>query len=90
MKNVKKIKENSQTLGPSNALVSVWRKDVLFNLYFFLIRCYGKWIRQICNFGLGDLPRLESSSCLTANKFNLDVDPLAAVCQAQKISIMGN
>ena len=43
------------------------------------IPCKGKWIHAVCNFGVGDLDRIQASSCLFANKFNLDVDKNAAV-----------
>ncbi|TRY62038.1 hypothetical protein TCAL_09529, partial [Tigriopus californicus] len=40
--------------------------------------CSGKNIRGVCNFGLGDLSELHKNrNCLFANKFNLQVDPLA-------------
>ena len=39
-----------------------------------IVDCKGKFIRQVCNFGVGDLSRVQASSCLFANKFNLDVD----------------
>ncbi|TRY81092.1 hypothetical protein TCAL_13643 [Tigriopus californicus] len=40
--------------------------------------CKGKNVREVCNFGLEDLPRLHQNEyCLFANKFNLDVDPIA-------------
>ena len=41
--------------------------------------CKGKWIRGVCNFGVGDLHRVQASPCLFANKFNFDVDKNAAV-----------
>jgi hypothetical protein len=48
-----------------------------------------KVIRAICHFGTADLPRLRKEAaakrCLTANKFDLDVDAVAVVCQARDI-----
>ena len=41
--------------------------------------CKGSWIRWVCNFGTRDLDRVQSSACLFANKFNLDVDKKAAL-----------
>jgi hypothetical protein len=46
--------------------------------------------RNICNFGTADLPALRrevsEKRILMANKFNLDVDPVAVViCQAKNI-----
>ena len=41
--------------------------------------CKGRFIRQVCNFGVGDLDRIQSSACLFANKFNLDVDKKATL-----------
>ncbi|XP_059097770.1 beta-1,3-galactosyl-O-glycosyl-glycoprotein beta-1,6-N-acetylglucosaminyltransferase 4-like [Tigriopus californicus] len=46
--------------------------------WWFDHNCKGKNVREICNFGLEDLPRLHQNEyCLFANKFNLDVDPIA-------------
>ena len=46
--------------------------------------CFGKYIRQICNFGLHDLAMLrkksERGSFLVANKFNLEVNVRAPYC----------
>ena len=44
-------------------------------------RCAGVTIRGVCNLGVGDLESATNSECYTANKFNLDVDPMAIVCQ---------
>lgn len=45
--------------------------------------CCGRTIRQICNFAVGDLPRLHQNQfCMFANKFNLDVDPVAPIQHA--------
>jgi len=41
--------------------------------------CKGEWIHTVCNFGVSDLERLQASSCLFANKFNLDVDKNAVL-----------
>ena len=43
--------------------------------------CNGKTIRNICNFDLKDLKGVRETNCLTLNKFNLDVDPIAVMCQ---------
>eukprot|EP00094_Tigriopus_californicus_P011655 TCALIF_11260-PA protein Name:"Similar to GCNT3 Beta-1,3-galactosyl-O-glycosyl-glycoprotein beta-1,6-N-acetylglucosaminyltransferase 3 (Ovis aries)" AED:0.17 eAED:0.20 QI:0/0/0/0.75/1/1/4/0/360 len=43
--------------------------------------CYGKIIRWLCNFGVADLPRVWKAKALMINKFNLNVDPLAPLCQ---------
>lgn len=43
--------------------------------------CYGKTIRWLCNFGVLDLSRVWESSALMINKFNLEVDALAPLCQ---------
>ena len=50
--------------------------------------CQGQYKRDICNLALLDLPNLKSgyaSTCLVANKFDLDVDPLAVSCWTQHI-----
>ena len=41
--------------------------------------CHGKCINTICNFNRFDIQELKEDpdDCLIANKFNLDVDPLA-------------
>lgn len=48
--------------------------------------CGGKSVRNVCNFGLKDLPRLHTNKkCLFANKFNLDVDSIAPIMHAVHI-----
>ena len=42
--------------------------------------CFGKWLRGVCVYGIGDLPELIKNKYLFANKFLLDVDPLAYEC----------
>lgn len=42
--------------------------------------CAGKWVRDICQYGVGDLPRLTSSPFLIANKFTYGYQPLAYDC----------
>ena len=43
--------------------------------------CAGRYIRAICNFGIGDLSKMQSSECLLANKFNMDVSADATYAQ---------
>ena len=50
--------------------------------------CHGQYKRDICNFGLLDLPKLKNgypAKCLMVNKFDLKVDPLAISCWTQHI-----
>ena len=42
--------------------------------------CAGKWVRTVCHFGVGDLPRLTATPALIANKFSYDFQPLAYDC----------
>nr|KAG5703705.1 hypothetical protein BaRGS_022994 [Batillaria attramentaria] len=42
--------------------------------------CAGQWVRSVCVFGVGDLPRLTLSPHLIANKFFYDFQPLAYDC----------
>lgn len=42
--------------------------------------CFGKWVRSICHFGVGDVPGLTSSPHLIANKFSYGYQPLAYDC----------
>ena len=44
-------------------------------------------IRDICNFGALDLPRVRETGqqCLTGNKFNLEVDASAVFCQMKQL-----
>ncbi len=50
--------------------------------------CKGQTVNAICNFGLADLTRLRSSKCFLANKFNLQVDPMAVACQRNRIIML--
>ena len=52
-------------------------------------KCSGQIIRHICHLSTGDLPefRIEAGNrTMMANKFDLDVDPVAVVCQAKDIA----
>ena len=51
-------------------------------------KCHGEIIRQICHLSAEDLPEFRSEAgnrTITANKFDLDVDAVAVVCQAKDI-----
>ncbi|WAQ94657.1 GCNT1-like protein [Mya arenaria] len=47
--------------------------------------CKGKFVREICILGVGDLQRLAKSEMLFANKFFLDFQPLALKCLEELI-----
>ncbi|WAQ94345.1 GCNT1-like protein [Mya arenaria] len=47
--------------------------------------CKGKFVRNICILGVGDLQRLAKSEMLFANKFFLDFQPLALECLEELI-----
>ena len=51
--------------------------------YPFNWPCYGKRIRMICVFGIGDLPMLRNQRHLFANKFYLDYEPFAYDCMEE-------
>ena len=50
-------------------------------------KCFGKCLNAICNFDIKDLDKIHENSteCLIANKFNIDVDPSAVSQQWIKI-----
>lgn len=45
--------------------------------------CHGKYVRDVCVFGLGDLQRLVSVKELFANKFYHDYQPFALKCMEE-------
>jgi len=47
--------------------------------------CYGRWVREICIFGVGDLPWLHRRPELFVNKFYADFEPLAYDCMEELI-----
>ena len=49
--------------------------------------CFGECLNAICNFNIKDLDKINDNSteCLIANKFNLNVDPSAVSQQWIKI-----
>ncbi|WAQ94346.1 GCNT1-like protein [Mya arenaria] len=47
--------------------------------------CKGKFVRNICILGVGDLPVLAKSEMLFANKFFLDFQPLALECMEELV-----
>jgi len=48
-------------------------------------KCHGKRVRQICIFGIGDLPLLASRQEMFANKFHLDYQPYTYQCMDELI-----
>lgn len=50
----------------------------------FVWPCAGMWVRQICIFGVEDLPLLASRPELFANKFFSDYQPLALDCMEER------
>ena len=44
------------------------------------LSCFGIWVRDVCVFGIGDLPMLIKRKSLFANKFLLDVQYLGYEC----------
>jgi len=47
--------------------------------------CQGRWVREICIFGVGDLPWLYRRPELFVNKFYADYEPLAYDCMEELI-----
>ncbi|XP_061197688.1 beta-1,3-galactosyl-O-glycosyl-glycoprotein beta-1,6-N-acetylglucosaminyltransferase 3-like [Saccostrea echinata] len=47
------------------------------------IDCHGKYVRDVCVFGIGDLNKLVSEKELFANKFYHDYQPLALQCMEE-------
>lgn len=45
--------------------------------------CQGKYVRDICIFGIGDLPTLSNTIHLFANKFHIDYQPFALDCMEE-------
>jgi len=43
-------------------------------------KCYGKWIRYVCNVGVGDLPWVTKSPHMFVNKIRIEQDPAAFRC----------
>jgi len=43
-------------------------------------KCYGEWVRWICNVGLGDLPWVTTSPHMFVNKIRIEQDPAAFRC----------
>ena len=54
---------------------------------WYCVGCFGKCLNAICNFNIKDLDKIHENSteCLIANKFNLNVDPSAVSQQWIKI-----
>ena len=49
--------------------------------------CRGKLIKNICNVGVEDLPKLREGNCVMGNKFRLSVDAKAVVCQMKELLV---
>lgn len=53
--------------------------------HVFNWKCHGKRVRQICIFGIGDLPLLASRQEMFANKFHFDYQPYTYQCMDELI-----
>ena len=47
--------------------------------------CAGKYMRNICIIGTGDLPKLHNSTGMFVNKLHADFEPLAYSCLEERI-----
>lgn len=47
--------------------------------------CKGKMVNSVCNFNVADLAGIAASPCITANKFNLEVDAWAALLHSGNV-----
>ena len=56
--------------------------------YTTLFLQLGSVIRDICNFGFGDLYDIWHSDCWFANKFNIEVDANAIICHVKHLMEM--
>ena len=54
-----------------------------WGIFPFNFPCKGRWVKQICVFGVGDLPLLEKRREMFANKFYLDFEPVALDCMEE-------
>ena len=57
-----------------------WKEEQTNKELAYEERCYGKWIRNICNFGAMDIHWLIKQKYWFANKFDPDVDPRGVEC----------
>ena len=48
-------------------------------------KCHGRYVRNVCVFGLGDLHRLVSEKKLFANKFHYAYQPFTLMCMEEWI-----
>lgn len=48
------------------------------------IPCHGFFVRDVCIFGVGDLPRMSTSRTLFVNKFYYDYQPMALTCMEER------
>ncbi|TRY73679.1 hypothetical protein TCAL_10160 [Tigriopus californicus] len=49
------------------------------------IGCAGEVVRWICHLAVEDLPKVQSSGCMYANKFDVAVDISAVMCQVKQV-----
>lgn len=47
--------------------------------------CEGEVVRWICHLAVEDLPKVQNSGCMYANKFDMDVDVSAVMCQVKQV-----
>ena len=70
----------------NNWLGHMWTEKVcLRKSLWYYPECKGRQIRRMCHFGVEDLPLARKGECLFGNKFNINVDVSAIVCQIKEI-----
>ncbi|XP_059079306.1 beta-1,3-galactosyl-O-glycosyl-glycoprotein beta-1,6-N-acetylglucosaminyltransferase-like [Tigriopus californicus] len=52
--------------------------------------CKGRQIRRMCHFGVEDLDLVRKGNCLFGNKFNINVDVAAIMCQIKELRTKAN
>ncbi len=79
-KKEKELEAMSSEQAPFCVRHSVWQR-------YSSAPCHGSFRRDICNFGVLDLPRIASDvHCLFLNKFDLALDAAAVRCWHQLVT----
>ncbi|XP_067663732.1 beta-1,3-galactosyl-O-glycosyl-glycoprotein beta-1,6-N-acetylglucosaminyltransferase 4-like [Haliotis asinina] len=74
------VPETNPKTKPFLSRYKIWDNG----FHILLDDCQGKYVHDICIFGVGDLSRFQKRKELFANKFHIDFEPLVYDCMEQK------
>ena len=66
----------------TNSMLDLWPEEAILRLVLWIGKseCHGHFVREVCVFGVADLPWILSNHHLFANKFDVESDSVTVFC----------